>query len=89
MPTQLLLRLGGVGIASGDITGAALDNAIRHGNIVHAAKGIDHIQYAIAHAGAQIEDAYTGLFVTKSCYVTLGKIHHVNIVTHTGTVGVG
>ena len=55
-PAQLVLGLGGVGVALGDITGAAcLDDV---GDLLAAGLGesVDDIQHAVTLAGAQIAD---------------------------------
>ena len=55
-PAQLVLGLGGVGVALRDITGAARVDDV--GNLFAAglAEGVDDVQHAVTVAGAQVAD---------------------------------
>ena len=55
LPQQLFLALAGVGIAGGDIAGAALGHLIGNGHTVDFLKGMHHFQHAIALAGGDID----------------------------------
>lgn len=90
-PAQLVLSLGGVGVALGDITGAAgIDDV---GDLLAAGlgEGMDDVQHAVALAGAQIADEETaaGLQLADGAHMAPGQIHNVDVVTHTGAVRVG
>ena len=78
-PTQLVLCLGGVGVALGDIAGAA---GIDHiGDLLAAGlgEGVDDFQHAVALAGAQIADeqAAVRFQLLDGTDMAAGQIHHV------------
>ena len=56
--------------------------------MVHFHEGVHHIQHAVAHAGAQIEHIAAGVLrdVLHRRHMTLGKIHHMDVVPDTGAV---
>ena len=87
-PAQLVLGLGGVGVALRDITGAARVDYI--GDLLTAGLGesVDHIQHAVALASAQIadEEAAAGLQLADGAHMAPSQIHNVDVVTHTGAV---
>ena len=90
-PAQLILGLGGVGIALGDIAGAA---GIDHiGDLLAAGllKGMDDIQHAVAVAGAQIADeqAAVGLQLLDGADMAPGQVNHMDVIAHAGAVGGG
>ena len=81
-PAQFILGLGGVGIALGDIAGAA---GIDHiGELLAAGllKGMDDIQHAVTLAGAQIadEEAAAGLQLADGAHMAPGQIHNAKRV---------
>ena len=87
-PAQLTLGLGGVGVALGDIAGAAgLDDV---GELLAAGflKGMDDIQHAVALAGAQVadEEAAIGLQLADGADMAAGQIHHVDVIADAGAV---
>ena len=55
LPQQLFLALAGVGIAGGDIAGAALCYPIGHLYLIDLLEGVHHFQHAIALAGGDID----------------------------------
>ena len=90
-PAQLILGLGGVGIALGDIAGTA---GIDHiGELLAAGllKGMDDIQHAVAVAGAQVADeqAAVGLQLLDGADMAAGQVHDMDVVADAGAVGSG
>ena len=90
-PAQLILGLGGIGIALGDIAGAA---GIDHiGELLAAGllKGMDDIQHAVAVAGAQVADeqAAVGLQLLDGADMAPGQVNHMDVIAHAGAVGGG
>ena len=90
-PAQLPLGLGGVGVAFGDVAGAAgLDDV---GQLFAAGlfKGVQHVHDAVALAGAQVadEEAAAGLQLLDGADMAPGQVHHVDVVPHAGAVGGG
>ena len=87
-PAQLVLGLGGVGVALRDITGAARVDDV--GDLLAAGlgEGMDDIQHAVTLAGAQIadEEAAAGLQLADGAHMAPGQIHNMDVVTHTGAV---
>ena len=86
---QQFLGLGRVGIAGGDIARAAGSNAIGNLNAVGLFESLDHVQHTVAHAGAQIDDLAAVMIcqIVHRSHVTLGQIHHMDVIPHAGAVG--
>ena len=88
-PAQLILGLGGVGVALGDVAGAARVDDV--GDLLAAGlgEGVDDIQHAVALAGAQIADeqAAVRLQLLDGADMAAGQIDDVDVVAHAGAVG--
>ena len=89
LPAQDLLCLGGIGVAGGDVTGTAVYDLVGNGSARGRLKGIDDIQHRVAVARADVEILHLGHGAgsLQSAEVSLGQIHHVDVVADTRAVG--
>ena len=87
-PAQLVLGLGGVGVALSDIAGAAGVDDV--GDLLAAGlfKGMEHFQHAVALAGAQVADeqAAVRFQLPDGAHMAAGQVHHMDVVAHAGAV---
>ena len=87
-PAQFSLSLGSVGIAGCNIAGTA---GFDHIGDLHACSGfkiLHNIKNTVAFTGTQVIDAEAGIVLDllQRLYMAFGKIHHMDIVSHTGSV---
>ena len=61
---------------------------VRHAHVVGRLEGVHHFEYAVALAGAEVEDALTRMLrhVGDCRDVAAREIHDVNIIAHAGAV---
>ena len=91
LPAHLVKGLLRVGVAFGDIAGAA---GVHHVGQLSAAGffiGVKHIQHAVSNAGAQVADkqAALALQLLQSGHVAQGQVYHMDVVPDAGAVGGG
>lgn len=90
LPVKQCFGVGGIGVALGNVAGTAFGNAIRDRFAAGRAERLDHIQHAVANAGAQVAGDQVVLIQRAECgQVALGQIHHVDIVAHAGAIAGG
>jgi hypothetical protein len=90
LPAEQAGGLVGPGVAGGDVPGAARHDAIRHRAATGGGKGVDHLQHAVALAGAEVDDVEAGLRqMGQGRPVAAGEVGHVDVVAHAGAVGRG
>ncbi len=89
LPVQIALRLGGVGEAGGDVAGAPGRYAVRNRLATGSLEGLDHLEHAVAFAGAQVPHARTNAVVqcAQGTQMALGQVHHMDVVPHAGAIG--
>ena len=61
-PAQFFERLGGIGIALGDVAGTAGADLVRELFAARLFKAADHVQHAVPDARAEVIDMYARLF---------------------------
>lgn len=86
LPSKLLLCLSGICIAGGNIAWAARADLIRHGHTVDSCKRLYHVKDTITRACAEIKDLSPLLLVAECRHMAARKIHHMDKVTHAGTI---
>ena len=91
LPAKLCGGFAGIGIAYGDVAGAARAQLVGHGHAVGTFKSIHNIEHRIADAGAEVVDGQAAavLVFLHGFKVAVGQVDHMDIVAHTGAVGGG
>ena len=81
----------GVGKRDGHIPCPTGNDFVRNGNPIHFFKGGDHIQHAVSHAGAQVENLGARMFhsVFHRRHVTTGQVYYVDVIPNPRAVGGG
>ena len=86
-----LPALGGIGVADGDIAGAARPDPMGQGEAVDFLEGLHHVEDRVALARAQVEDLGAGMGheIVDGGGVALGQVHDMDVVPDAGAVGGG
>jgi len=89
LPAQQGACQAGVRVAGVDVARAARDDLVGHRAAAGALVGADHLQHAVAAAGAQVdrERLLPLEQVAQRRHVSFGEVHHVDVVAHAGAVG--
>jgi hypothetical protein len=89
LPAEDVFRLGGVGVDGGEVARAARADHVGDGHAVDLGEGLDHVEHAVADAGAEVEDlaARVVIGVVDGGEVAVGQVADVDVVAHAGAVG--
>ena len=88
LPAKLLLRLAGVGVAGGDIAGAAGLDLVRDLHAGGFLEVLHDIQHAVALSGSQIVNGKSGIVfdLLQGLHMSLRQIDHMDVVSYAGSV---
>ena len=89
LPVKFAGGLGGIGVAGGDVAGAARQDAVGDMDAGAALEGVYHVEDRVAFAGAEVVDGQTALLFDggEGGYMPAGEVHHMDVVAHAGAVG--
>lgn len=89
-PAEFFFCFGSVGVAGGDVAGAAVSDYVRDFNAGCFFEVLYDIKNAVTFAGAQVVDVESGFVFDflKGLYVSPGQVYYVDIVSDAGSVGV-
>ena len=65
LPAEEFGALVGAGIDGGQVSGTAGRDLIGNGDAVDTLKGLDHVEHAVAGAGAEVEDVFSPVILVK------------------------
>ena len=85
-PVQFAVRLGGVGVTSGDVPRSAGRDLVGNFHAVRLFVGADQFQNRMARAGTEVINVYTGFHVFVGGGVPFGEVGDVDVVAHACSV---